>query len=155
TYELRIGIQLQQLVLKRRELEEIIFFANGLGNLSASRTRITRLRPIHIQLVRHAILPGESPLEDEPAVATQPEQMLNPLLVPLFSSADVVIIRNPHPLPQPAKLRRNFIGILLWSFPGSLRSALNLLPMLIGASKKKSLRPQHPLPPRNRVAGNG
>src|SRR5438552_14716647 len=118
-------------------------------------TRIPRLRPIHIQLVRNAILPRVGPLVDVAVIAHLPEQFLHPLLVALFSSADEVIVRNSHPLPKLAKLRRDFIRILLRSFPRRLRRPLNLLPVLVRPGEKERLRAEHALPPRNGVASDG
>src|SRR5271168_2919835 len=81
--------------------------------------------------------------------------MLHPFRVTLFGRADVVIVRNSHPLPEFLELSRNLIRILLWSFSGSLRRALDFLAMLIGASQKKRFCAEHALAPRNRIARDG
>src|SRR5580704_6282974 len=47
--EFRIRIELQQLVLKRRELEEVILFVNGFSDAAASRAEIAGLRAIDIK----------------------------------------------------------------------------------------------------------
>src|ERR1700727_48001 len=106
---------------------------------SASRAWIAGLRPIDVEFVRHAILPCICALVDVSVVANHAEQFLRALFVALFGRADEVIIRDAHPLPKIAKLRRNLVGILLRRFAGGLRGALDLLTVLVGASQEESV----------------
>ena len=65
-----------------------------------------------------------------------------------------IVVRNPQPVPQSAKLSRNLCRKLFRRAPGSFSAALNLLPVLVRPRQKPSLDPQRPLAPRNRVAHN-
>src|SRR5580700_817280 len=154
TNEVRIRIKRQQFVLKRRQLEKVIFFRHRLGNAAASGAGIARLRAIDIKLVRDTVLARVSSLINKTTVAKTAEELLHSLRVPLFGGPDEIIVRDAHPLPQLAELRRNFVRILLRSLARSQRSPLNLLPVLISACEKKCFRAQQALPPRNRVARN-
>ena len=149
-----IRVEFQQLVSKRRELEEVILFVNGFRDASASRAGITRLRAIDVEFVGDAILAGVSAFVDIAVVAQLAEQRLHALLVPIFGSADEVIVRNPHPLPQVPELGGDFIRVLLRSLAGSLRCALDFLTVLVGAGEEESFRAQHALPTSDRVAGD-
>src|SRR5438270_13733109 len=73
----------------------------------------------------------------------------------LFRSADEVVVRDAHPLPQIPELRRDLVGVLLRSCSRGLRRPLDLLPVLIGAGKEESVGAQKPLPPRYRIARDG
>src|SRR4029077_610026 len=154
TDELRVGIKFEQLILKRRQLEEIILFLYGLGRSSAVRTGSARLRTIDIEFAGHAIVSGVSAFVDITVVANAAKQFLHALLMPVFCGADEVVVRDTHPLPQFAELRGDLIRILLWSFAGGLCRPLDLLPVFVRAGQKKRIRAQHTLPPRNGVTRN-
>ena len=113
-------VELQQLALKGRELEEIILLAHRLRHASAIGANRPR-RPVHISLVGDAILAGVGALVDKAPVAQRGKQMLHAALVPLFGGADKVVVAQPQPVPQPAKLRRDRGGKLLRRAPGQLR----------------------------------
>ena len=77
--------------------------------IGARRSR----RPIHIRLVGDAILARVRALVDEAAVAQRGKQLLHAALVPLFRGADEVVVGQPQPVPQPAKLAGNLRRKLL------------------------------------------
>src|SRR5580704_6554614 len=136
TNEVRILIKLKQLFLKRGEFEEIIFFMHRLRDAAASGARIAGLRAIDVEFIRDAVLARVSSLVNEALVAEDAKQLLHTLGMALFRGADVVVVGNAHALPQRAKLRRDLVGILLWSFSRSLRGAFNLLAVLVGTGEK-------------------
>ncbi len=70
-----LGVEFEQLVLERRELEEVIFFVDGFGDPSASRAGIAGLRAIDVELIGHAVLAGVGALVDESVVADYAEQV--------------------------------------------------------------------------------
>src|SRR5579864_3640589 len=127
---------------------------HSLGDAPASWAGVARLRPIHIEFVGHAVLPGVRTLVDVAVVANAAEQFLQPLLVALFRGADEVVVRDSHSLPKLTEFGGNFIGVLLRRFTGSRGGALNLLTMFVSASQEKSISAEQALPPRNRVAGD-
>src|ERR1700686_2768613 len=128
---------------------------HGLGDASAGGAGIARLRAVHIEFVRDAVLSSVGSLINVTIVANAAEQFLPSFLVALFRGANEVVVRDAHPLPELAKFRGNFIRVLLRRFAGSLRRAFNLLAVLVRAGEKKSIGAQQSLPPRNRVAGDG
>src|SRR5258708_34716216 len=99
---------------------------HGLGDAPASRTRIAWLRAVDIEFVRDAILSRVGPFVDVPVVANAPKQFLHSLFVPLFRGANVVVVRDAHPLPQLTELGGNFIRVLLRRLSRGLRLPLNL-----------------------------
>ena len=141
--------------MKGGELEEVIFFMHRLGDAAAGGAGVAGLRPIDIEFVGNAVLAGVRALVNVAIVANAAEQFLHAFFVTLFGGADEIIVRDSHPLPELAEFQRNLIGILLRSLAGGLRGALNLLAVLVGAGKKKSVRTQQTLPSRNRVASDG
>ena len=140
--------------MKRREPEKVVFLAYGFRNSAASRTGIARPGSVDIKLIRNAILSSISSFVDEAVVPKLTKKCLHALRVTLFRSADEIIVRNSHPLPQVPELGGNLIRILLRSFSCGFRRPLDLLPVLIRAGKKKCLCAQQSLPPRNGIAGN-
>src|SRR4029077_3445605 len=127
---------------------------NRFGDAPAGRTGISGLCTVDIEFVGHAVLAGVRPLIDVAIVANAAEEFLCALYVAFFGGADEVVVRNAHPLPEVAKFSGNLIGVLLRSFAGSLRGALDLLAVLIGASQEERVGAQQSLPPRNRIAGD-
>ena len=144
-------VKLQQLALEGRQLEEVVFFAHRLRHAPAIRARRPR-RPIHIQLVAHAVLSGIEAFVDVPPLAQRGKQMLHPALVSLLGRPDKVVVGQSQPVPQPAKLARNRRRKLHRRPPRLRRGPLDLLPMLVRAGQKPCLDAQCPLPPRNGVA---
>src|SRR6266853_6553127 len=142
TDELWVGIKFEQLILKSRQLEEIILFLYGLGRPSAVRTGSARLRTIHIELVGHAILSGVSAFVDVTVVTNTAKQFLHALLMPVFCGADEVVVRDTHALPQFTEFRGDLVRILLWSFTSGLCRPLDLLPVFVSAGEKKRVRAQ-------------
>src|SRR3954470_5138438 len=70
TNEIRLaGVKLQKLVLKCRELEEVILFFHRLRRTPALWTRRARSHDIHVKLVKDAVLAGVAALVDESFVA--------------------------------------------------------------------------------------
>src|SRR5205807_9931934 len=96
TDELWVRIKFEQLILKSRQLEEIILLLYGLGRPSAVRTGSARFRTIHIELVGHAILSGVSAFVDVTVVTNAAKQFLHALLMPVFCGADEVVVRDTH-----------------------------------------------------------
>src|SRR6267143_2223514 len=154
TDEVWVGIKFEQLILKSRQLEEIILFLHGLGRPSAVRTGSARFCTIDIELVGDAILSGVSAFVDVTVVANAAKQFLHALLMPVFCGADEVVVGDTHALPQFTELRGNLVGILLWSFTSGLCRPLALLPVFVCAGEKELVRAQHALPPRNAVTRN-
>jgi hypothetical protein len=76
------------------------------------------------------------------------------MLVALGCGADVVVIGDPHAVPQSAELGGDFVGELLRRFAGSFRGALDFLSVLIGAGQEKSIGSEQALAARNSVTGN-
>ena len=72
-----LGVQLQQLVLKRRKPEEVILFLHRFGRASALGAGRARSHRIHVEFVEHAILAGIGALVDVPVVTNAPEQFLH------------------------------------------------------------------------------
>src|SRR5580704_4286450 len=75
--EFRIRIELQQLVLKRRELEEVILFVNGFSDAAASRAEIAGLRAIDIKFARYAILASVRTFVNVAVVPNSSKQFLH------------------------------------------------------------------------------
>ena len=71
--EVGIRVDFQQLVLKRRELEEVILFMHGLGDPAAVGAWIARLYAVHVHLVGDAVLAGVRALVDVAVVANAAE----------------------------------------------------------------------------------
>src|SRR5882762_6536740 len=154
TDELWVRIKFEQLILKSRQLEEIILFLHGLGRPSAVRTGSAWFCTINIEFVRDAILSGVSASVDVTVVANAAKQLLHAFLMPVFCGADEVVVRDTHPLPQFTEFRGDLVRILLWSFPSGLCRPLDLLPVFVCSGEKKRVRAQHALPPRNAVTRN-
>ena len=132
-------VELQQLALEGRQLEEVVLLADGLGDapaIGAGRSG----RHVNLRLVRHAVLAGVGALVDESAIAQRGEEVLHAALVPLFRGADEIVVGQPQPVPQPAKLGGDRGGKLLRRAPGQLRGALDLLPVLVGARSETRCR---------------
>src|SRR5204863_4161872 len=105
-----LGVQLDQLVLECRQLKKIVFFfyrfrwSPTLGAGSAGSNGI------HIKFIEDAVLAGVTAFVDVSVIADPAEQLLYAALVFVRSGADVVVIGQSHPVPQGAKLGRDFIG---------------------------------------------
>ena len=74
-------VQLQELVLKRRKLEEVIFFAHRFRGTAALGAGSAGADRIHVEFVEDAILAGVVSLVDVAVVADAPPQRLHALLV--------------------------------------------------------------------------
>src|SRR5208283_6189874 len=88
TDELRVGVKLQQLVLKRRELKEIVFFLDRFRGATANRAGVAGFGAVHIEFIRETVLAGVTSFVDESLIANAPEQFLHALLVAVFGGAD-------------------------------------------------------------------
>ena len=64
-----LGVQLQQFVLERRQLEEVIFFRDRFRRPSALGTWRAGADGIHVKFVKDAILAGVFALVDEAVLA--------------------------------------------------------------------------------------
>src|SRR3989442_11532570 len=73
----------------------------------------------------------------------------------VVSRADESVILDPHPVPERAKFRRDFIDELLRTFPGGVRRSFDLLSVFVGSRQKKSIHPHHALLARDSVARDG
>src|SRR5271165_3571581 len=74
--------------------------------------------------------------------------------MPLGGGANEIVVRQTHAIPERAEFRGDFIRELLWRFARSLRGALDLLTVLVGAGQEPCVMAQHAVPPRDRIAGN-
>ena len=72
-------VELEQLVLEGRELEEVVLFADGFGDAPAVGAGRAGRR-VHIQLVGDAVLAGVGALVDESAVAERRKSFCTPRL---------------------------------------------------------------------------
>ena len=106
TNELRLfRIQLQQLVLKCRELEEIVFLVHRLRRTAALRAGRAGTDSVHILLIKDAVLSGIGSLVDVAVIANSPEEFLYSHFMTIFGGADEIVICDPHPVPQSAERR--------------------------------------------------
>src|SRR5439155_21824472 len=119
----------------------------------AFRTRLAR-SDFHVHLIEYAILPGIAIFIDISVVAKLFPKLLYATLVTVRSGSDVVVISDPHPVPQRAEFTGDFVGEHLRRFAGGLSSTLDLLPVLISPRQKPCIETHHPLPACNRIAGN-
>src|SRR5581483_5293944 len=130
-------VELQQLVLKSRKLEKVVFFANGfcwpsaLGAGSAGSSRID------VQLVEDAVLTRVGALVDVTAIADLAPERLHSKLVALGGGANEIVVGESHAVPKSPELPGHFVGKLLWSFSGSLRGPFDLLTVLVGSCEKE------------------
>ena len=122
--------QSQQLVLVCRQPEVVVRLAHRLRDIPTVGADYAR-RPIHIRLIRHAVLTRIGIEVDGSIGLKLREKPLNAPLMARLRRPDIVVIRQTHPVPQAAKLARNLICKLLWRNPGRSGRALNLLPMLV------------------------
>src|SRR5712692_2604631 len=141
-------------MFKRRKLEEVVFLLHHFRRPPTLGAGRARPHGIYVQFVEYAILAGVMSLVDIAVVADLPEECLHPLLMLVRRGTDEIVVAQPHPVPERAELGRNFVGELLRSLARSLRRPLNLLPMLIGASKEERLEAHHALAARHGVACN-
>ncbi len=114
---------------------------------------VARPDAVDIELVRYAILSRVGAFIDKAVIANLAPQRLHSLFVTLRRCSDEVIWRQSHPLPKLAKLCRNLVGELLWRLARSLGRPFDLLTVLVRARKKPRVFAQHPVPPRDHVAG--
>ena len=155
TNEIRLaGVELQQLVLKCRELEEIILFFHRLRGTPAFGAGRAWSHDIHVELVEDAVLAGVAALVDVAFVAEHAPQRLHALLVFVGRGANEVVVGQAHPVPESAEFGGDFVGELLRSFSRSLRRALDLLSVFVGAGEEVSVKAHQALAPCNGVAGN-
>ncbi len=148
-------VKLQQLALEGRQLEEVILFADRLGDAAAVGAGRSR-RPIDIQLVGDAVLAGVGALVDEAAIAQRGEQLLHAALVPRLGGADEVVVGQAQPVPQRAKLGRdrrsaNSCGVR----PASLAERSIFCPCSSVPVRNQVSMPMRPLAPRDGVAHDG
>ena len=149
--ELRIFfVQLQQLALEGGELEEVVFFAHRFRDAPAIRAGRARRR-IDIQLVRDAILAGVAALVDEAALLQYPEELLHALAVALFRGPYVVVVTQPHAIPQGAELAGDGGSKLLGRLSCLPGRTFDLLPMLVCPGEKPCVKAQGSLAPGDGV----
>ena len=103
----------QQFLFHRRQLEEIIFFADRFGGTPALRTRRGWSGIVHVQLVVHAILAGIAAFVDESFFLQAAEHPLHAAGVALFGGADEIVVGDAHGIPQRAIFARDPRGELL------------------------------------------
>src|SRR5437762_5799837 len=92
TDEIRLfGVQAQQLVLKSRKLEEIIFFFHGLGRSATLWAWSSWPDNIPVKLVEYTILPDVLAFVDVAVVANLAPERLHSLSVALGRSTDDIV----------------------------------------------------------------
>ena len=103
-HEAGIGfVELEQLALEGRELEEVVLFAHCLGDAPAVGAG-RAWRHIDPRLIGDAILAGVGALVDEAAIAQGGKELLHAALVPRFGGPDEVVVGEAKPVPEAAKL---------------------------------------------------
>ena len=107
-----------------------------------------------VKLIGNTILTGVGPLVDVSVIANLAPQRLHAALVALRCGADEIVVRQAHAIPEGTEFRGNFIGELLRRFARGLGCTLDLLTVFVGAGQEPGVIPQHPVPPRDRVADN-
>src|SRR5208283_1710450 len=107
---------------------------------------------VNIELVKHAILSAVRALVNVPALLQAREHGLHPSHVPRFGSANEVIVGDFHAVPQRTKLTGDPVHELAWRTAGSCGRALDLLPVLVGASEEPGVHAHHALAACNGVA---
>ena len=150
-----LGVEADQLVLKCRELEKIIFFLHRFRGATALRAGRTRTDGIDVEFVKHAILAGVVALIDVAVILYAFPQSLHALLVPVRRGADVIIVGQAHAIPERTEFRRDFIGELLRSLARGMGCTLDLLTVFVGAGQEPGVIAQHAVAARDRVAGKG
>ena len=149
-----LGVKLDKAILKGREFEKIILLFNGFGGAAAFGAGRARANRIHIELVRDAVLAGVVALVNETGILDALPQSLHALLMARRGGADVIVVTQPHAVPQRAEFGGDLIGKLLRRFARCLRRPLDLLPMLVSAGEEPCVVTQHAVPAGNCVARN-
>ena len=148
-------VELQQLVLKRRELEEVVLFGDGLGRTAAVGARIAGLGIVDVQLVEHAVLAGVRALVDVAVVEAALKQLLHDLGV----CALVVRWKKSMSRSSVFHWSRNSAEITsvnsCGDLSGGLRGAFDLLAVLVGAGREISVVTLHALDALDGVGGDG
>src|SRR6185437_1500292 len=154
-HETGIGfIELEELALESRELEEVVLLAHGFRRPAAVGAKRAR-RAFNVSLVEDAILAGVRTLVDVAAVAKRGEKMLHAALVARLGSANEVVIGETEAIPEAAEFLRDGVGELLRSAAGKLGAAFDLLPVLVCARKKPGVDAESALATGNGVTDDG
>ena len=145
----------EQALLEGRELEEIVFFRNGLGRPAALRAGIARPTFRGVEFIGDAILPRVIAFIDIAVFPDRFENLPHRCRMFLVGSPNEGVKFNPQAPPLFPKQRRDLVGELLRREAGGLGRALHLLPMLIGPAEQEGVVALHLLIPANRVGHNG
>ena len=147
-------VELQQLALEGRELEEVVFFAHRLRDAAAVRARSSR-RHIDPGLVGDAVLARVRALVDEAAIAQGGEELLHAALVARLGGADEVVVGEAEASHSARNSPAMAVAKLLRRAAGQLGGALDLLPVFVGAGEEPGIDAERPLAPRDGVAHDG
>ena len=109
----------EQLVLKRRELEEVVLFGDGLGRAAAIGARIAGLGVVDVQFVEDAVLAGVGALVDIAVLQASIEQILNHFGMLRAGGALEEVDIQVERLPLLAELVRNEVRELCGDLPAA------------------------------------
>src|SRR5882762_10176404 len=149
-------IMLEQAFRKGRELEEIVFLGDRLRRPSAVRAGIAGLGLVYVQLIKDAILAGVIAFIDIAVLQAALEQPLHGLVVPWIGSADELVVLESEFIPLFFELGGNSGSEFFGRFAGGLSSALDFLPMLVGARRQHHrIEALHAPEALDHIGGNG
>ncbi len=139
--------------MKRRKLEEVVFFGDRFGGTAAIGTVVARLGIVHIELVEDAILAGVAAFVDVAVVQAALEQPLHCFVVLRVGGADEGIVLKAQRVPLTPELGGDGVGELFRRLARGLRGALHLLAVLVRAGGEEHIVAQHPPEPLDGVGG--
>src|SRR5580698_7017079 len=87
-----VAVQLQQLFLELRQLEEVILFVDSFRSPATLRTGIAGVGSIDIEFAGHTVLPRVGAFVDVAIVTNLPPQRLHSAFMPLRGGADEVVV---------------------------------------------------------------
>ncbi len=133
-HELRIlFVQLEQRLLKRGELEEVILFGNGFGRGAACRARIAGLDVVDVGFIADAISPGIRTLIDVAVLLAALEQPAHGLVMLGVRGADEMVVIDAELGPLADELGRHLRCVRQRVHARGLRGALHFQAVLVGA----------------------
>ena len=145
-------VKLQQLVLKRRQFEEITLLGKPFRLAAAIRTlggrRWIRLR--RVRFAGHAIPTRVRAFVYMAVRFLAPVQLLHAFVVALFRRSHEFVVLDAEQFPQIAVLRVNAIRESLRVDALSPGGTLDLLPVLVGPAKQLYIKTHHAF-----ISGNG
>src|SRR5215813_10618277 len=138
-------VMLQQLVRESRELEVIVLFADSLSRPSTLRAGRSWAGSVNVKLVEHAVLAGVCALVDEAFFLKARPQRLYTALVARLGRAYEIVVRDAHPVEEPAEIGGHLVGELLRRFARGGGGPFDLLTVLIGAGQEERVIAKHAL----------